>query len=368
MARKYCCVEQVISVVLTGGSVNVENGANQDMTSAGEFMHTIGLVIFPQFDLLAFSAVTALQLANRVLGDSFYEVRLLSEHGGPVTASVGFQIETQAFDEEVYDTVLLASGLESDAGSPALFAFIRNALSSSRRVVAPCTGAFLLAEAGVLDGRHATTHWRFTQELQKRFSKVKVDGNQIFVVDGPVWTSAGMAATIDLALAMIEQDHGIAVSRDVARRLVVYHRRAAVQPQISVLLNLEPKSDRIRKVLEHARAHLRDTLSVEDLAEVAGLSPRQFSRAFSAETGRSPARAVEQLRVEAARVMLEHGRLQMDVIAREVGLVDRERLRRAFLRTFGRSPRTIRRAWSSGQMAQVGNTDLPPNQSALPAA
>ncbi|RTL39629.1 MAG: GlxA family transcriptional regulator [Burkholderiales bacterium] len=312
-------------------------------------MHAIGLVVFPRFDLLAFSAVTALQVANRVLGEDFYEVTLLSEHGGAVLAGAGFQVETQAFGGAMFDTVLLASGLEADAGSPALCAFVRNALGSARRVVAPCTGAFLLAEAGVLDGRRATTHWRFVQELQRRFSKVKVDGDQIFVVDGPVWTSAGMAATLDLALAMIEQDHGIAVSRDVAKRLVVYHRRAAVQPQISALLELEPKSDRIRKVLDHARAHLRDPLSVEDLAEVAGLSPRQFSRAFSTETGRSPARAVEQLRVEAARVLLEQGRLQMDVIAREVGLVDRERLRRAFVRTFGQPPRAVRRAWRSGR-------------------
>ncbi len=320
-------------------------------------MHTIGLVVFPRFDLLAFSAVTALQMANRVLGDAFYGVSLLSERGGPVEAGAGFRVETEAFGKGVFDTVLLASGLEAEAGSPALFAFVRHALGSARRVVAPCTGAFLLAEAGVLDGRRATTHWRFVQELQQRFSKVKVDGDQIFVVDGPLWTSAGMAATLDLALAMIEQDHGVAVSREVARRLVVYHRRAATQPQISALLELEPKSDRIRKVLDHARAHLRDALSVEDLAEVAGLSPRQFSRAFGAETGRSPARAVEQLRVEAARVLLEQGRLQMDVIAREVGLVDRERMRRAFMRTWGQPPRTVRRAWRAGHSEQEDLAD-----------
>jgi len=322
-------------------------------------MHAIGLVVFPRFDLLAFSAVTALQVANRVLGEPFYEVTLLSEHGGPVVAGAGFSVETQAFGEASFDTILLASGLEADAGSSALFAFIRNALRGARRVVAPCTGAFLLAEAGVLDGRHATTHWRFADLLKQRFPKVKVDGDQIFVVDGPVWTSAGMAATLDLALAMIEQDHGLAASREVARRLVVYHRRTAVQPQLSALLELEPKSDRIRKVLDHVRAHLRDPLSIDELAEVAGLSPRQFSRAFSAETGRSPARAVEQIRVEAARVLLEQGRLQMDVIAREVGLVDRERLRRAFVRTFGQPPRTVRRVWRAGHTVQALGADVP---------
>ncbi|WP_029002131.1 GlxA family transcriptional regulator [Azohydromonas australica] len=323
-------------------------------------MHAIGFVVFPRFDLLAFSAVTALQTANRVLSGDFYEVTLLSEHGGPVMASAGFRVETRPFGDAVFDTVLLATGIETDAGSPGLYAFVRRALGSARRVVAPCTGAFLLAEAGVLDGRHATTHWRFARDLQQRFPKVRVDDDQIFVVDGPVWTSAGMAATLDLALALIEQDHGRTVSREVARRLVVYHRRAGGQPQISALLELEPKSDRIRKVLDHARAHLANALSVEELAEVAGLSPRQFSRAFSAETGRSPARAVEQLRVEAARVLLEQGRLQMDLIAREVGLVDRERMRRAFVRTLGQPPRTLRQASRAGRAAQAGDADMPP--------
>ena len=323
-------------------------------------MHTIGLVVFPRFDLLAFSAITALQVANRVLGEPFYEMKLLSEHGGPVMAGAGFRVETEAFGDAVFDTVLLASGLEADIGSPALFTFIRSAVGTARRLVAPCTGAFLLAEAGLLDGRRATTHWRFVDELQRRFAKVKVERDQIFVVDGPLWTSAGMAATLDLSLAMIEQDHGVAASREVARRLVIYHRRAAAQPQISALLELEPKSDRIRKVLDHARAHLTDPLTVEDLADVAGLSPRQFSRAFSAETGHSPARAVEQLRVEAARVLLEQGRLQMDVIAREVGLVDRERMRRAFVRILGQPPRTVRQALRTGRLEQEEVADVRP--------
>ena len=312
-------------------------------------MHAIGFVVFPRFDLLAFSAITALEAANRVLGEPFYELTLLSETGGPVTASAGIRVETQAFGEAVFDTVLFGSGIETDLSSPGLIAFVRRSLSSARRIIAPCTGAFLLAEAGLLDGRRATTHWRFARELQRRFPRAAIEADQIFVVDGPVWTSAGMAATIDLALALIEQDHGTAVSRDVARRLVVYHRRAGAQPQISALLELQPKSDRIRKVLDYSRSHLGNALSVEELADVAGLSPRQFSRAFSAETGRSPARAVEQLRVEAARLLLEQGRLQMDVIAREVGFADRERMRRAFVRTVGQPPRAVRRVGRAGR-------------------
>jgi transcriptional regulator GlxA family with amidase domain len=172
---------------------------------------------------------------------------------------------------------------------------------------------------------------------------VAVEEDQIFVVDGSIWTSAGMAATIDLALAMIEKDHGQEVSRTVARKLVVYHRRSGGQSQFSALLELEPKSDRIQKAIDYANAHLRNVLSVEELAGVAGLSPRQFTRAFTAETGQSPAKAVEHLRVEAARLMLEQGRHSMDVIADEVGFADRERMRRAFLRTLGQPPQAIRR-------------------------
>jgi transcriptional regulator GlxA family with amidase domain len=172
---------------------------------------------------------------------------------------------------------------------------------------------------------------------------VAVDEDQIFVVDGSIWTSAGMAATIDMALAMIEKDHGKDISRTVARKLVVYHRRAGGQSQFSALLELEPKSDRIQKAIDYAIAHLRNALSVEELAEVASLSPRQFSRAFTAETGESPAKAVERLRVEAARLMLEQGRHSMDVIANEVGFFDRDRMRRAFVRTLGEPPQSVRR-------------------------
>ena len=144
-----------------------------------------------------------------------------------------------------------------------------------------------------------------------------------------------MTATIDMALAMIEKDHGKEVSRTVARKLVVYHRRAGGQSQLSALLELEPKSDRIQKAIDYANANLRNALSVEELAAVASLSPRQFSRAFTAETGQSPGKAIEHLRVEAARLMIEQGRHSMDVIADEVGFFDRDRMRRAFLRTLG---------------------------------
>jgi transcriptional regulator GlxA family with amidase domain len=306
-------------------------------------MHRIGFVVFPNFHLMGFAAVTAFETANLVLDEPTYEVTLLSETGGLVPASAGFRVETQPFGDAVFDTVMFGSGIETDITSPGLSAFVRRSLKTSRRIAAPCTGAFILAEAGVLDGRRATTHWRFARDLQRRFPKVAVEEDQIFIVDGSIWTSAGMAATIDLALAMIEKDYGQDVSRTVARKLVVYHRRAGGQSQFSALLELEPKSDRIQKAIDYASANLRNVLSVEELADVAGLSPRQFSRAFSTETGQSPAKAVEHLRVEAARLMLEQGRHSMDVIADEVGFADRERMRRAFLRTLGQPPQAIRR-------------------------
>jgi transcriptional regulator GlxA family with amidase domain len=307
-------------------------------------MHSIGFVVFPDFHLLGFAAISAFETANRVLDEPCYEVTLLSETGGLVAASAGFRVETQPFSDAVFDTVMFGSGIETDITSPGLLAFVRRSLATSRRISAPCTGAFILAEAGVLDGRRATTHWRFARDLRRRFPGVAVEEDQIFVVDGSIWTSAGMAATIDLALAMIEQDHGKEVSRAVARKLVVYHRRTGGQSQFSALLELDPKSDRIQKALGYAKAHLRNALSVEELADVAGLSPRQFSRAFSAETGQSPAKAIELLRVEAARLLLEQGRHSMDVIADEVGFGDRERMRRAFLRALGQPPQAIRRS------------------------
>jgi transcriptional regulator GlxA family with amidase domain len=306
-------------------------------------MHRIGFVVFPNFYLLGFAAVTAFELANVVLGEPAYEVTALSEQGGLVMSSAGIRVETQAFGDIAFDTVMFGSGVEIDIVSAALTAFVRRALKTSRRIAAPCTGAFILAEAGVLDGRRVTTHWRFAYDLQRRFPAIAVEEDQIFIVDGPIWTSAGMTATIDMALAMIERDHGQDVSRAVARKLVVYHRRAGGQTQLSTLLDLEPKSDRIQKAIDYANANLGKALTVEELADVAGLSPRQFSRAFIAETGQSPAKAVEHLRVEAARLLLESGRLSLDVIADEVGLTDRERMRRAFLRTIGQPPQAVRR-------------------------
>jgi transcriptional regulator GlxA family with amidase domain len=159
-----------------------------------------------------------------------------------------------------------------------------------------------------------------------------------------VWTSAGMTACIDLGLALVEKDAGPEIARQVARKLVVYHRRAGGQSQFSALLELEPRSDRIQMALAYAKQNLHTELSVEQLAAAAHLSRRQFSRAFRAETGHSPAKAVEHLRIEAARLMLESGLHPIEIVARDTGFGDRERMRRAFLRAFGQPPQVIRRA------------------------
>jgi transcriptional regulator GlxA family with amidase domain len=159
-----------------------------------------------------------------------------------------------------------------------------------------------------------------------------------------MWSSAGMTACIDLALALVEADHGVELARAVARKMVVYHRRTGGQSQFSALLELEPKSDRIQTALTYAKRNLRKPLSVDELADAAHLSRRQFTRTFRLETGQSPAKAVETLRVEAARLMLEEGNHAIDVVAREVGFDDPERMRRAFIRAYGVPPQAIKRA------------------------
>jgi transcriptional regulator GlxA family with amidase domain len=307
-------------------------------------MHRVGYVIYPGTQIFSTAPLSVFETTNATLERPFYDVRVLSETGGPVRTSFGITIETARFGPPDFDTLLVGAGTFIDESTPGLQEFIRAAAATSRRIAAPCTGAFTLAQAGILDGRRATTHWAYARELQTRFPLVKVDEDRIFVVDGQLWTSAGMSAGIDLALAMVEADHGTDVARRVAKKMVVYHRRAGGQSQFSTLLELAPQSDRIQKVLTYARAHLSTELSVEQLADVANLSPRQFSRAFRAETGQSPAKAVENLRVEAARLLMEEGQLPIDSVARETGFADRERMRRAFLRAFGQPPQAIRRA------------------------
>jgi transcriptional regulator GlxA family with amidase domain len=306
-------------------------------------MQRIGFIVLPGFQMLSVSSLSVFELANWETGEPVYDVHLLSETGGSIRSSVGISVATEPFDNRNFDTLMVGGSAVAGALTRGVIKFLRRGLQRSRRVASTCTGAFVLAEAGLLDGRRATTHWHRARELQARFPKVKVEEDRIFIIDGPVWTSAGMTAGIDLALALIEKDLGADVARAVARQLVVYHRRAGGQSQFSALLELEPKSDRIQSALAYAKRNLTSKLTVKQLASAAHLSPRQFSRAFRAETGQSPAKAVENLRVETARLMMEQSRHSIDVIARQTGFVDRYRMRRAFLRAFRQPPQVIRR-------------------------
>lgn len=306
-------------------------------------MHRVGFVVYPGNSVMGLAVASVFETANLVAEADVYDVRFVSEQGGPVATSIGLKLDTESFEGSRFDTIIVGGATLPEAASPGLLQFLRDSAASSRRVAAICTGAFVLAQAGLLDGRHATTHWLHARDLQTRYPRAKVEEDRIFINDGPVWTSAGMTAGLDLALALVEGDLGQETARSVARKLVVYHRRAGGQSQFSSLLELDPKSDRIRTALIFARENLRKPLSVGDLAQVAHLSPRQFSRAFHAETGQSPAKAIENLRVESARVMLEQSRHSIDVIAQQSGFSDRDQLRRAFLRAFGQPPQVIRR-------------------------
>jgi transcriptional regulator GlxA family with amidase domain len=307
-------------------------------------MHRIALVVSPGFQLMSFAALSAFEFANLTAERPVYDVRVLSETGGPVKSSMGPSLDTAPIDDQAYDTVIFGGDLDGSSITPGVADYARRVSGEARRVASICTGAFVLAQAGLLDGRSATTHWSAARELAARYPRIKVDPDRIFIVDGPIWTSAGASAGLDLALGMIEKDLGPEIARLTARKLVVYHRRAGGQSQHSALLEMDAKSDRIQTALDYARANLTAELSVEDLAQAAHLSPRQFSRAFRAETGQSPAKAVETLRVEAARLMMEQTRHPIEAIAEQTGFADRERMRRAFIRAYGQPPQAIRRS------------------------
>ncbi len=223
---------------------------------------TVGLVVFPGFELLDLSGpLCALNLSTRIKRAS-YLTAVYTARGGPVVSCSGVPIDTLKAtpDENHLDTLLIVGGpaecpLEGDAETVEL---IKDLAPLARRVASVCTGAFLLAAAGLLDGRVATTHWRYAAELQRRFPKVRVSADQIFARDGNIWTSAGITSGIDLTLALIEDDFGIDASKAVAREMVVYHRRSGGQSQFSTMLELEPPSDRVRDALKFAREHLHE--------------------------------------------------------------------------------------------------------------
>jgi transcriptional regulator GlxA family with amidase domain len=308
--------------------------------------HRVGLLIFPGFQILDLAGpLAAFEIAGRFVQGA-YALSMIAKQEGAVAASGGISVLAQAFDDPDFDTLVVAGGrgTRGAAGCEATLAFIREVASRDRRIASVCSGAFLLAGAGLLAHRRVTTHWRYAAELARLYPKVIVEPDSIFVRDGSIWTSAGISAGIDLALALIGHDHGDGVAARVAKELVVHHRRPGGQSQFSALMELPIASDRVGRSLAFARTRLHERLSVERLAAAAGLSPRQFARVFQAETGTTPAKAIERLRVESARAALEAGRAPMDGIATASGFQDPERMRRAFIRAFGQPPQSLRRA------------------------
>ncbi|MBP0593815.1 GlxA family transcriptional regulator [Paraburkholderia sp. LEh10] len=309
-------------------------------------MHRIGYLLSDGFQVMALATQAVFEFANVVAGEAFYKVENFSVGGGDVYSSMGIAVGAHSFaTRSAIDTWIVVGVRDPIASPPSaeVIAFLRKASSRARRIAAICTGGFIAAEAGLLSKRRATTHWAFAQEMQKRFPDIRVEADRIYIVDGPMWTSAGMTAGLDLALAMVERDLGADVARSVAHKLVMHQHRLGGQSQHSEILELAPKSDRIQNALNYARKNLSRPLTVDELAQKVNLSPRQFSRVFTLETGQSPARAIEGLRLEAARLMIEQSRHPLDVIARETGFRDRRHMREAFVRGFGLPPQAVRR-------------------------
>lgn len=308
---------------------------------------SIGVLIFDDFQLLdAAGPIGAFEMPMRGMQPPPYSLQVIAPEAGPVRSSSGVVWMADAMPRQPkYDTVVIAGGIGTRGAmlDPKVQAFVRAAMKTARRVCSVCSGAYILAQAGVLQGKRATTHWGRTPDFQKRYPAVKLEPDCIYTHDGKVWTSAGITAGIDLALALIADDLGEEVSRRAAQELVVYHRRPGGQSQFSALLDIERVEGRFTPLLAWMRERLEEELSVEALASQAAMSPRNFSRAFLAETGITPAKAVERLRLESARERVEHSAEPIDVIARRVGFGDPERMRRAFIRAFGQPPQALRR-------------------------
>lgn len=303
--------------------------------------HILGLLIFPGFQLLdAAGPLGAFEAANDCVPNS-YRLDILSLDGGLVPSSGGARLLSAPLSAaEAPDTLLIAGGTGVDAASECslTLAWVIRQARVARRTASVCSGAWLLASAGLLDGRKATTHWGRGPSFSRRFPSVQLDADKIFVRDGPLWTSAGITAGIDLALALIADDLGEAVARQVARQLVVYYRRPGGQSQFSEMADMQPPGSPFANLLDHVRRHLDERLDVDQLAALACMSPRNFSRRFVQEVGVTPARAVERLRVEAAVAALESSQEAVQAVARRCGFGDGERMRRAFLRVLGAPP------------------------------
>jgi transcriptional regulator GlxA family with amidase domain len=307
----------------------------------------IGVLIFPDFQLLdAAGPIAAFEIAARLAGLT-PSIKILAEIPGPVRSSSGVEMLARGLKAAGgISTLVVAGGAGVDAAAKCenTSAFVRAMAKRGVRIASVCSGAYILAEAGLLDGRRATTHWRRTRQFLAAYPKVKLEPDRIFVRDGNIWSSAGITAGIDLALAMAAEDFGEEIAKKTARQLVLYHRRSGGQSQFSSLLELKAPSGRFGPLLTWAREHLDSPLTVEDLAEQAGMSSRHFARAFIAETGTTPSKAVERLRIEVARQHVQSSSEAIERVALQTGFRDPERMRRAFIRAFGQPPQSLRRA------------------------
>ncbi|MEU6220363.1 GlxA family transcriptional regulator [Streptomyces sp. NPDC047022] len=311
-------------------------------------------LIYPQFQVLDLTGPHEVfgQAAQWVPAGEGYAVEIVASRAGAVRASHGIDVMASGIQqcEGPMDTLVVvgAPGNPQGADDEELVRWLEAAAGRARRVAAVCTGAFLLARAGLLDGRRAVTHWACCERLAREHPNVTVTPDPIFVHDGAVWTSAGVTAGMDLALAMVEEDHGPEVSRAIARILVMFVQRPGGQTQFSTQLAAQrPTRKPLRDLQAWVTDHLADDLTVRALAERAGMSERNFTRVFRAETGRTPAGYVETVRIEAARALLETTDITVDAIARLSGFGSAETLHRRFKHTLGVTPSQYRRHFST---------------------
>ncbi|WP_194819336.1 GlxA family transcriptional regulator [Nocardia sp. XZ_19_385] len=308
-------------------------------------MRVVLIVVFDGFQLLDLAGPADVFSSAALLGARpGYRVEIASTKAGPVRSSSGIEVtarhELGSWSGPVH-TLMVAGGLTAWEASEeaALVESVRRGAGYAERVGSICSGAYLLAQAGLLDGRRATTHWAGGELLASRFPAVTTEPDRIYVRDGPVWTSAGVTAGIDLALAMVADDHGAGLAREVARWLVVYLHRPGGQSQFSTPIAADPpQRNSLRALQVWIEENLMRDLSLAGLADQAGMSTRHFSRVFAAEIGTTPARYVERVRVGAARRLLETTDQPMDRVASTVGLGSPDTLYRIFHRHLGIPP------------------------------
>lgn len=310
----------------------------------------VDIVAFPDVQLLDVAGplqvfATANDLARSAGLPPPYLPRVVAREG-TVSASAGLGLVACPLPaaDQACDTLIVAGGwgVHEASRDPQLVDWVRSRSAHARRTASVCTGAFLLAAAGLLDARRAVTHWTRCAELAARFPAVRVEADPIFIRDGDIWTSAGITAGIDLALALVEDDLGRAPALDVARHLVVFLKRPGGQAQFSTALSLQHAGERFSELHAWIAEHLASDLSVSVLAERMGMSERSFVRHYRAQTGMTPARAIERMRLEAARRLLGDTRLSVKRVAARCGFGSEETMRRGFLRALGVPPQTYR--------------------------